>query len=271
MAVVQAWSGKRSKFRENPNKKIEFVSSPRRVRVKLHGETIADTTKIMLMRETGHVPVYYFPQEDLRMELFTPTDHHTHCPYKGDADYWTVGAGGEAEENLAWAYQDPFDEIPAIKGYVGFYWGRMDSWWEEDEEIFGHARDPLHRVDAILSHRPVRVVLGGETVAETSDARFVFETSHQTRYYIPAADVRMDLLSGSGTLSVCPYKGAASYFSATVGGATYDDIAWSYADPIPECPAIRGLVCFFDENVDATFVDGEEVPKVETKWSKKEK
>lgn len=269
MATVQAWSGKRSKFKENPSKKIEFVPSPRRVRIKLHGETIADTTHAMLMRETGHVPVYYLPQGDLRMDLFAPTSHHTHCPYKGDADYWTVTAGGAAEENVAWSYLDPFDEIPEIKGYVGFYWGRMDSWWEEDEEIFGHARDPLHRVDVILSHRPVRVVLGGETVAETSDARFLFETNHQTRYYIPPADVRMDLLTPSETSSRCPYKGVASYFSATVGGATYDDIAWSYPDPIPECPGVRGLICFFDENVDATFVDGAEVPRVATKWSRK--
>lgn len=272
MASVQAWSGKRSKFKDNPNKKIEFVASPRRVRVRLHGECIADSTHAMLMRETGHVPLYYFPQADMRMDLFTATDHHTHCPYKGDADYWNVAAGGEVEENVAWSYLDPFDEIPAIKGYVGLYWDRMDSWWEEDEEIFRHARDPLHRVDAILSHRPVRVVLGGETVAETTNARFVFETNHQTRYYIPREDVRMDLLSPSETRSQCPYKGVASYFSANVGGAaaaTHDDIAWSYPDPIPECPGVRGLICFFDENVDATFVDGAEVPRVATKWSHK--
>ncbi len=114
MATVQAWSGKRSKFKDNPNKKIEFVPSPRRVRIKLHGETIADTTHAMLMRETGHVPVYYLPQDDLRMDLFSPTSHHTHCPYKGDADYWTVTAGGVAEDNVAWSYPDPFDEIPGI-------------------------------------------------------------------------------------------------------------------------------------------------------------
>lgn len=267
MAEVQAWSGKRSKFKDNPNKKIEFIRSPRRVRVRFGGETIADTTRAMLMRETGHVPVYYFPQDDLRMDLFAATDHHSHCPYKGDASYWTVTAGGKADDNVAWSYLDPFDEIPEIGGYVSFYWDRMDSWWEEDEEIFRHARDPFKRVDTVLSHRPVRVVLGGETVAETEGARFVFETNHQTRYYIPPGDVRMDLLTPNETHSRCPYKGVASYFSATVAGTIFDDIAWTYADPIAECPAIKGLICFFDENVDATFVDGTEIEKVKTKWS----
>lgn len=268
MARVQAWSGKESGFANNPNKKIEMVPGPRRVRVKFGGETIADTTSVMMMRETNHVPVYYFPQDDLRMDLFSATDHHTHCPYKGDASYWNVTAGGKAEENLAWSYLDPFDEVPEIGGYVSFYWKKMDSWWEEDEQIFGHARDPLHRVDAILSHRPVRVTLGGETVAETTDARFVFETNHQTRYYIPPKDVRTDLLGPSETRTTCPYKGEASYFSATVGDRSFEDIAWCYAAPIPECPKIEGLICFFDENVDATYLDGAEIPKAETKWKK---
>ncbi len=267
MVEVQAWSGKRSKFKENPNKKIEFVPSPRRVRAVLAGETVADTTRAMLMRETGHVPVYYFPREDLRRDLFEATDHHTHCPYKGDASYWTAKVEGQVEENLAWSYLDPFDEIPEIGGYVSFHWDRMDQWLEEDEEIFGHARDPFKRVDVVLSHRPVRVLLGGETVAETSNARFLFETNHQTRYYIPREDVRMDLLSPSEKTSRCPYKGVASYFNATVGDAEFEDIAWCYDDPIPECPKVKGLVCFFDENVDETLVDGVAVARVKTKWS----
>ena len=93
MGKIQAWSGKQSGFANNPNKKIEFVLSPRRVRVKLHGETIADSTRTMMMRETGHVPVYYFPHADLAMDKFSATDHHSHCPYKGDASYWNVAAG----------------------------------------------------------------------------------------------------------------------------------------------------------------------------------
>jgi uncharacterized protein (DUF427 family) len=112
--------------------------------------------------------------------------------------------------------------MPGLKDYAAFYWNRMDSWWEEDEEIFKHARDPKKRVDVMLSHRPVRVVLGGEVVAQTSNARFVFETNHPVRYYLPAEDVRMDLLSSTERRSQCPYKGIAHYFSGAIGG-----------DPIP--------------------------------------
>jgi len=208
-------------FLKNPDKFLEVELSPRRVRVKFAGETIADSTRALLMCEGGHVPIYYFPMADLRMDLFTPTDHTTHCGYKGQASYWTLNAGGRTEENVMWSYRDPYEEMLPIKDHVAFYWDRMDSWWEEDEEIFRHARDPKHRVDAILSHRPVKVVLGAETIAETTKARFVFETNHPVRYYFPREDVRMDLLSASDTTSRCPYKGIAGYFTAAVGGETY--------------------------------------------------
>ena len=263
-----AGAGECPGFARNPDYAIDFEPSPRRVRVRFNGATVADTLRAHLMRETGHVPVYYFPPEDVRMDLFTPTDHHSHCPYKGDADYWTLAVGAQVAENVMWSYPDPLLEVAAIAGFVSFYWDRMESWWEEDEEIFGHARDPNKRVDVVSSHRPVKVVLGGEAVAETTNARFVFETNHQTRYYIPPGDVRMDLLHRSETRTRCPYKGVASYYSATVDGTTFDDIAWTYPDPIAECPGIKGLICFFDENVDATHVDGAAIGKVTTKWSR---
>lgn len=256
-------------FVKNPGKLLEFLPSPRRVRVRAAGRVVADTTRAILMREGGHTPVYYIPMDDVRMELFEPTDRSTHCPYKGDASYWTLKSGDAVEENVMWSYRTPFDESEPIRDHVAFYWNRMESWWEEDEEIFVHPRDPKKRVDVVLSHRPVRVVLGGETVAETQNAMFLFETGLPTRYYIPPADVRMDLLAASETRTRCPYKGTAGYYSATVGGETYPDIAWCYPDPVPECPRIRGLICFYGENVDAIEVDGEAVDKPVTRWSRK--
>ena len=256
-------------FKKNPGKLLEIEPSPRRVRVKAGGEVIADTTRALLMREGGHTPVYYIPMDDVRMELFAPTDHTTHCPYKGDASYWTLNLPGRTEENAMWSYRDPYDESARIKDHVAFYWSCMDSWWEEDEEIFVHPRDPKKRVDVVLSHRPVRVVLGGETVADTTDARFLFETGLPVRYYVPQEDVRMDLLTPTETHTRCPYKGVASYYGATVGGETFEDIAWTYPDPVPECPKIKGLICFYNENVDAILVDGEAVEKPVTKWSRK--
>ena len=94
----------------------------------------------------------------------------------------------------------------------------MDRWLEEDEEVFVHARDPQKRVDITMSNREVEVVLGGETVARSSGAMFLFETDLPTRYYLPADDVRMDLLTPSDIRTQCPYKGEAVYWNAIIGG-----------------------------------------------------
>lgn len=145
---------------------------------------------------------------------------------------------------------------------------RVDHWFEEDEEIFVHPRDPHKRIDTIPSSRSVKVMLGGEAVAETTRAHFLFETGLPTRYYIPAEDVRMDLLSRSDTQTRCPYKGISSYWTANVGGQKFEDIVWSYPDPVPECPKLKGLLCFFNEQADAIFVDGKEIAKPVTKWTK---
>ena len=256
-------------FVKNPDRVVRLEPSPRLVRIKFGGEWISDSTEMMLMYESGHLPVYYFPVKDVRLDLLHPTDHTSHCPYKGDASYWSIEAGGRAAENAVWAYQTPYDEMTAInlQDYCAFYWDRVDHWFEEDEEIFVHPRDPYKRVDTVPSSRQVRVVLGGETVAETTRAHFLFETGLPTRYYIPAEDVRMDLLRKSPSETQCPYKGVAQYHSADIGGKKFDDIAWHYPDPVPECPKIRNLICFYNENVDAIFVDGTEAEKPLTKWS----
>ena len=267
MAQTSVAAKRESRWAVDPDYHIEFEPSPRRVRVGLGGETVADSSRMMLMHEGGHLPVYYFPRADVRMALLRRTDHGTHCPYKGDASYWTVEAGGRVAENGVWSYEDPYPEVAAIKDHMAFYWDRMDHWYEEDEEVFVHARDPRKRVDAVESRRPVRVVIGGETIAETTRAQFLFETGLPTRYYMPPEDVRMDLLAPSDSTSRCPYKGIARYWSAGIDGRTYDDVVWSYPDPIAECPRIKGYLCFFNERVDDIFVDGEAVPKVRTKWS----
>jgi uncharacterized protein (DUF427 family) len=240
------------------------------VRVKFGGEWIADSTDMVLMYEVNHLPIYYFPVKDVRLDILHPTGHTSHCQYKGDASYWTIEAGGQTSENAVWAYQTPFDEVTAInlQDYCAFYWDRVDQWFEEDEEIFVHPREPHKRIDTIPSSRSVKVMLGGEAVAETTRAHFLFETGLPTRYYIPAEDVRMDLLSRSDTQTRCPYKGVSSYWTANVGGQKFEDIVWSYPDPVPECPKLKGLLCFFNEQADAIFIDGKEIAKPVTKWTK---
>ena len=259
---------RQSGFKANPSYRIAFEPSPRRVRVKFNGEWVADSTGAHLLFETRHLPVYYFPRRDVRMDLLRPTEHHTFCPYKGEAAYWTLAVGGKVSENAVWGYPEPFEEVAQISDFVAFYWDRVDNWYEEDEEIFVHPRDPYKRVDVVASSRRVEVVLGGETVADTRRARFLFETRLPTRYYIPPEDVRMDLLIPSDKTTACPYKGRARYFSAKIGGALYEDIVWSYPEPIAECPKIKGLLSFFNEKVDEIRVDGIAQPRPVTPWSK---
>jgi len=160
------------------------------------------------------------------------------------------------------------DEVAAIKDFVAFYWNRVDAWYEEDEEIFVHPRDPYKRVDVLDSTRSVQVVVGGQVVAETRRARFLFETRLPTRYYIPPEDVRMDLLVPSETVTRCPYKGQARYYSVKIGDKVFSDLVWTYPDPIPECPKIKAYLCFFNEQVDEIRVDGVPVPRPVTPWSK---
>jgi uncharacterized protein (DUF427 family) len=247
---------------------IHIEPSPRRVRVDFGGQTIADSKRALLLRERKCLPVYYFPREDVRTDLLNGTAHRTHCPYKGDASYWTVKVGARVAENAAWSYLEPPALSAAIKGCFAFQWDLMDAWREEDEEVFVHPRDPYKRVDVLQSSRRVRVAVAGETVADTRRPRLVFETGHPTRYYIPLEDIRREFLAPSATGSRCPYKGIASYWSVEVGGKIFPDLAWSYLDPIPECPKIKGLVCFFQERETTIFVDDEELPRLKTKWSR---
>jgi uncharacterized protein (DUF427 family) len=245
---------------------IAVELSPRWVRVKFNGETIADSKRAVLLRESNHLPVYYFPPEDVRQDLLEPTDLHTRCPYKGEASYWSVRVGDRVAENAMWGYVDPLPEREDIRGYRAFYWERMDAWFEEEEQVFKHARDPYHRVDVIPSSRHIRVEIDGRVVAESRRPSLVFETGLPTRYYLPVEDVRMDLLAATATTSVCPYKGQASYWRLA-GDAAERDVAWAYQTPIPEIPRIAGLVSFFNERVDALYVDDELQAKPRTPWS----
>jgi uncharacterized protein (DUF427 family) len=245
---------------------LYFEDSPRRVRVVFGGETVADSRRAKLLHEAGLLPVYYFPIEDVRMELLKESDHTTHCPFKGDASYWSVRVGDRVAENAVWSYPEPIDSAPPIAGYLAFYWRMMDYWYEEDEEVFVHPRDPYHRVDVLESSRRVRVTVNGEVVAETKQPTMLFETGLPPRYYIPREDVREDVLARSEKTTRCPYKGIASYYAVKAGGERIEDLVWYYPEPIPEAAKIKGLLAFFNEKVDLE-VDGVVQQKPRTQWS----
>ena len=205
----------------------EWRRSPRRIRVRLGEVWVADSTRAMLLRQHGFLPVYYFPARDVRRDLFVPTDYTTHSPYKGDATYWHLRAGERTARFAVWSYARPKPGSPDTRDYYGFDWHSMDEWYEEDERVHVHARDPMVRVDALRSSRRVRVEIAGTTIAESGRPVLLFETGLVTRYYLPPADVRQELLSPSPTFTMCPYKGRARYYHLDLDGARFEDVASS--------------------------------------------
>ena len=221
----------------------------RRVRVRLGATVVADSSRALLLTEFGPnvPPTYYLPVDDVRPGVLVD-----------EADgRWSVVAGGRRAEGAAWT-NDDFDEL---KGHVTFSWETLD-WYEEDERVYCHARPPYSRVDTLRSSRRVEVFINGERVANSARPLLLFETHLPTRYYLPFSDVRMDLLTASETVTQCPYKGVARYWSHP----DLPDAAWSYPDPIPENPKIRDLICFYNERVDIV-VDGEPQERPVTPFS----
>jgi uncharacterized protein (DUF427 family) len=242
---------------------IYFEDSPRRMRARLGGETVVDSRHAKLLHEHGHLPVHYFPAAEVRMDLLWASAKRTRCPYKGEASYWSVHAGGKVAEDAVWSYPDPIADAPWLAGYFAFYWHAMDEWLEEDEPAIVHARDPYHRVDVVPTSRHVRVSVNGEVVADSRRTLALFETGLPTRWYFSAGDVRMDLLAPSDTRTGCAYKGFASYWS--LGGE--DDIVWSYPEPRREVEPIRDRLAFFNERADVE-VDGALQERPLTQWSR---
>ena len=253
--------------RQGPSR-VRVEPWPRWVRAFVNGSPVADSKRALLVMEDRRLPVYYFPPEDVRMDLLVPSGRTEDSSLKGRAEYLTLTVGEITQVDAAWRYPGPPEEIAPIAGRVAFHWNAVDAWFEEEDEVFVHPRDPYHRVDVLQSSRHARVELDGLTVAETHRPRLLFETGLPTRYYIPKLDVRMDVLTPTDTRTQCPYKGEAVYWSAEVNGRTHPDIVWSYPSPIPECPKIENHLAFFNEHADI-YVDGELQERPETPWSKR--
>ncbi len=246
---------------------FRWEDSRRRVRVVFAGVTVADSKRVMLYHEFGRLPVFYFPMEDARMDLLQASELHSSSPLKGEASYWTLKVGDRAAEQAAWSYPNPLPTGPQMQGYLAFYWEQLDAWYEEEQQVFAHARDPYKRVDILPSSRHVRIVLGGLTIADTRRPQLLLETGLPIRYYLPEQDVRKELLEPTETTTRCPYKGKATYWSARIGERVFKDIVWSYREPLPACTPIANFLCLFNERVDAIYVDDELQPVPKTIWS----
>ncbi len=226
---------------------VHIELSPRRVRTYFGGKLIADSDHVLLVYETKRPPAYWFPITDVRMEYL---DRKDRSDGSADAIRWRLAVNDRVVENAARAYAIRAGDRAPLEDHLTFQWDQMDAWFEEDEEVFVHPRDPYTRVDTVHSSRHVRVEIGGVGLAETHRPVLLFETGLPTRCYIPKQDVRMDLLEPTSSVSRCPYKGVAHYWSGPVGDRMVQDIAWSYPAPIPECPKIENLISFYNERVD---------------------
>ena len=118
-------------FVARPEHRVDLVPDEKRLKVVFAGVTIADSAETLRVEETGHQPVHYFPRKDVRLDLMSPTRHHTTCPFKGEASYWRieVPAAGEVRrsENAVWGYPTPYDEVSGLADYCAFYSSRVDS------------------------------------------------------------------------------------------------------------------------------------------------
>jgi uncharacterized protein (DUF427 family) len=241
--------------------------TPRWIRVRIGGELVADSRRALLHVQYGpgglprsFLPTYYVPVDDvLAGALVDPVEAGS------GLTAWTVAAAGLRAGDAAWMHHRPPPPLEALAGVVTFSWLDPLTWFEEEEPLLAHARDPHKRVDVVASSRVVRVEAGGVLLAESRRPLLLFETTLPVRYYLPGDDLRIELVP-SQARSVCPYKGVAAWWSARIGDQEVEDIAWSYPSPVPENPRIAGLICFRNERVDLT-VDGQRLERPVTPWS----
>lgn len=236
--------------------------APRRVRGYLGHELVFDTTAARYVWEFPYYPAYYIPLADVRTEFLLDEDHPQQVQLGASRLHSLVGAG-RTHPSAARVF-DAGDG--PVAGTVRFEWAPL-RWFEEDEPIYGHPRNPYTRVDALRSHRRVRVELDGIILADTGSPVLLFETGLPTRYYIDPTDIAFEHLAPSSTQTLCPYKGVTSgYWSVRAGGTTHPDLAWTYHYPLPAVGQIAGLVAFYNEKLDIS-VDGVALSRPRTQFS----
>ena len=228
--------------------------APRRVRGVLGGHTVFDTTRALYVWESPKYPQYYIPLADIDAATLVDEDHPQKLK-RGTAYRHGLHVDAISRPGAARLYRD--DAMPDLVDTARFEWDALDAWYEEDEQVFVHPRNPYARVDAIRSSRHVRVQLDGVVLAESTAPVLVFETGLPTRYYLPRTHVDFAYLLPSDTVTACPYKGVTTgYWSVRIGDATHSDLAWSYDFPTATLLPIAGMIAFYNEQIDHV-VDGD--------------
>ena len=245
---------------------FRFEPTSKRIRAFVDSDLLFDSRRAALVWEPRRVvPSYAIPLADVAVAV-TPSTRQA----------------PEPNRRPVWDPRTPFAmrltagravELAGVEGFVADEFDAMvivdfdgpTSWFEEDEQVFAHPRDPFHRIDVLDSARRLEIRHDGELLASTTRAKMLFETGMAPRYYLPIEDVAVEL-DLSDTHSRCAYKGEATYYSAKLGDGTLADIAWSYRDPADDGTAVVGLVAFWDEKLDLV-IDGEPVARATTLWS----
>jgi uncharacterized protein (DUF427 family) len=219
--------------------------SPRRVRGFLADEVVFDTTRALYVWEWPYYPQYYIPLADVTSDWLV-AENTTQHSRRGMVDLHGVRVGNACRPHSARILRESSVEL--LNGTVRFDWAALDAWFEEDERIFVHPRNPYVRVDALRSRRNVRIELEGVVLGESSSPIMVFETGLPTRYYLNWTEVSFDRLIATDTVTECPYKGITSgYWSVRLGDQIYPDLAWSYEFPTHQLLRIAGLIAFYNE------------------------
>ena len=238
---------------------------PRRIRAILGGEVVLDTTNALYVWEWPFYPQYYIPVADLKPDVLAD-EHHTQHLQFGTARRHGLRAGEISRPAAARVYAD--DALDGLADTARFDWDALDAWFEEDEEVFVHPRNPYTRVDALRSTRAVRIELDGAVLAESASPVMVFETGLPTRYYVNRTEVNLEYLQPTATVTSCPYKGKTSgYWSVRTRQTIHPDLAWSYDFPTRQLLPIAGMIAFYNEKVDIS-IDGKRLERPVTHFSR---
>jgi uncharacterized protein (DUF427 family) len=242
----------------------QIEATPRRIRAVLAGETVLDTTSALYVWEWPHYPQYYIPVRDVNPAMLVD-EQQSQALSRGSARLHGLRVGDISRPGAVRIYGG--DALERLADMARFEWNALDAWFEEDEQVFVHPRDPYSRVDALRSTRHIRVEIDGVVLGESSSPVLVFETGLPTRYYLNRTEVALANLRPSDTVTACPYKGVTSgYWSAQVGPNSYPDIAWTYDFPTRQLLPITGLIAFYNEKVDISL-DGRALARPVTHFS----
>ncbi len=224
---------------------------PRRLRGVVAGVTVFDTVSATYAWDTPKYPHYLVPRDDVRPGVLID-ESRTQRLRRGVVHLHGLRVGEVAVPSVAGVYDAA---AGAVAGLVRFDWDAL-LWFEEDEQVFVHPRNPYTRVDALRSSRHVRVELSGHLLAESTAPVLVFETGLPTRYYLDRSCLDLSLLRRTDTRTACPYKGETSdYWTAELPGRVEEDVAWSYRQPFAALAPIAGLVAFYNDRVEITVDD----------------